>query len=98
MKSTFKSFCKESRKTFLEREQIMTILGKAGNSQWLKTSDLVEVGNIFGWTTPLKDNKRQGHSHPYFKVISMMMDKNQPYYVKNLERRAKGNSYEYRLV
>lgn len=104
MKSTFKSISRESRKTFLMREQILTILGKCGVSKWLRMKDLVTVANIMGWTTPFNDRKRKATTHPYSKILSNMTDKTKPsYYVPNLEWRqvtgdGRGNRLEYRLV
>lgn len=92
-------------KTFLEKKQIMTILGLSkGESEprWMTTSEIVEIANIMGWTTPMKDPNRKAASHPYSKILSMMTDVlNDTYYINAVVSRKgnrKGKKTEFCLI
>lgn len=78
-------------KTFEQKEQIMKILKTA--DKWMTTREIVEVANIFGWTTPMDDTNRQAVSHPYCKILSLMQDPmSKAYFEFSLMQRIRKNS------
>lgn len=92
-------------KTFLERKQILSILGFgkiADESRWMTTRDIVNVANAMGWTTPMDDPDRLAVSHPYSKVLSMMTDIfDDTYYSPSVMCRKspkKGHKAEFKLA
>lgn len=82
----------------------MTILGLSkceSNPRWMTTGEIVEIANIMGWTTPMKDPNRKASSHPYSKILSMMTDiTKESYYADGIMSRkgeGKGKKMEFML-